>query len=154
MKPDERHWRPITFQGVTFPPSLMGISILEPVLGVNDEDFGDWLWRFPICCGFKKSTSAERCARHAQQAIDLMLEQRQLTLRGIQERLGPHGFDAESVYRDWILALQKIAELSKSTEGDCSWSAPSHPDDPIKTGADVKKFWDALQKARDKRMSD
>jgi len=30
---DEYEWRPITFQGIAFPATLMGVSILEPVIG-------------------------------------------------------------------------------------------------------------------------
>jgi len=53
MPLDDYEFRPITFQGVTFPATLMGISILEPVLGIEDEDLGDWLWRLPICSGLE-----------------------------------------------------------------------------------------------------
>jgi hypothetical protein len=140
MPLNEQDWRPITFQGVTFPATLMGISILEPVLDITDANLGDWLWRLPICCGITKSAPAERCARYAQQAADLMLEQRQQVLAGIRERLAPHGFDPESTYRDWIVALQRIVELSMAATGDCLWSAPMHPKDSIKTAAEVEKL--------------
>ena len=150
MPLDEKNWRPITFQGVTFPATLMGISVLESVLDITDEELGVWLWRLPICRGVTKSAPAERCARCAQRAVDLMLEQRQRVLDGIRECLTPHGFDAESTYRDWIIALQRIVELSTAASGDCSWSAPMHPDDKYKTAADVKKFMDALERSRAK----
>jgi len=143
---NDYEFRPITFQGVTFPATLMGISILEPVLGIADEDFGDWLWRLPICCGVTKSAPADRCARCAQQAADLILENRQKILAAIREHLGPHGFDAESTYRDWLLALQRIAELSHAASGDCVWSAPSHPKDS--TPADWQRLLSALDRAR------
>jgi hypothetical protein len=136
-------FRPITFQGVTFPATLMGISILEPVLGI-EGDLGDWLWRFPICCGSPKRTTAERCARCALQAADLMLEHRERVLDGIRERLASHGFEPETTYRDWLLALQRIAELSAVTEGECVWSAPSLPRDTLKSEADVRRFIDTL----------
>lgn len=146
MPLNDYDFRPITFQGVTFPATLMGIDILEPVLGIDDEDLGDWLWRLPICCGFPKRTPAERCARCARLAADLMLEQRQRVLGGIRDRLGSHGFDPETTYRDWLLALQRIAELSATTEGECVWSAPSHLRDTLKSGADVRRFIDTLTK--------
>ena len=144
----EQDWRPITFQGVTFPATLMGISILEPVLGITDEDFGDWLSQLQICRGVTKSAPAERCARCARQAADLLLEQRQRVLDGIRDRLTPHGFDAESTYRDWIVALQRIAELSRAASGDCSWSAPSHPKDM--KPADWRRLDTALEQSRAK----
>ncbi len=146
MPLDDYEFRPITFQGVTFPATLMGISILEPVLGIEDEDLGDWLWRLPICCGFPKRTAAERCARCARQAADLMLEQRQRVLGGIRDRLASHGFEPEPTYRDWLLALQRIAELSAATDGECVWSAPSHSRDTLKSEADVRRLIDTLSK--------
>jgi hypothetical protein len=148
MALNEQDWRPITFQGVTFPATLMGISILEPVLRIADEEIGDWLWRLPICKGVTKSAPAERCARCAQRTIDLMLEQRQSVIDGIRDRLASHGFDVENTYRDWIVALQQIVELSKAANGDCSWSAPMHPNDKYKTSADVSSLLDALDRER------
>lgn len=146
---DDYAFRPITFQGVIFPATLMGISILEDLLGVEDEDLGDWLWRLPICRGFPKRTAADRCVRCARRAADLMIEHRQQVLDGIQERLAPHGFDPETTYRDWILAMQRIAELSAATEGECVWwecvwSAPKHSRDKLKTEADVQRLLDRL----------
>src|SRR5882757_6754896 len=111
MPLDEQKWRPITFQGVTFPATLMGVSILEPVLCIADEELGDWLWRLPICCGVEKRAPAEVCVRCAQKTIDLMLEHRQQVLDGIRGRLGPHGFDADTTYRDWIITFQRIVSL-------------------------------------------
>ena len=148
MALNEYDWRPITFQGETFPPTLMAISLLEPVLDVKDEDLADWLWRLPICCGVTKSALAERCARCAQKAADLMLEQRQRVLGGIRERLATHGFDADVTYRDWIAALQRIVELSRAASGECVWSAPAHPNDTFKSRVDVERFMDALKRER------
>jgi hypothetical protein len=147
MRLNEQDWRPITFQGVTFPATLMGISILEPVLRITDDEVGDWLWRLPICKGVTKVSPAQRCARCAQQAIDLMLEHRQCVLDGIQERLSEHGFNPEITYQDWILALQRIVELSAQVDGDCTWSAPMHPNDKFKTPADFKKLMGAIELA-------
>jgi hypothetical protein len=48
---NDREFRPITFQGITFPATLMGISILEPVLGIKDHEFIDWVWGLRVCCG-------------------------------------------------------------------------------------------------------
>lgn len=140
MPLDERHWRPITYQGITFPATLMGISVLEPILGIMDEEVAHWLLRLSSCCGVKKSAPAEQCARCAQGTIDSMLEQRQQVLNGIRDRLGPYGFDPEATYRDWLSALQRIVELSTAASDNCSWSAPPHPDDGVKTAADIEKF--------------
>jgi hypothetical protein len=148
MSLDEQDWRPITFQGVTFPATLMGISILEPVLGITDEELGGWLWRLPICKGVAKSAPAEKCAQCAQQVVDLMLEHREQVLEGIRDRLAPYGFDPEVTYRDLIAALQRIVELSRAVNGDCVWSAPAHPNDQFQTRDDVQRLQEARQKAR------
>ena len=146
MKFDDYEFRPITFQGVTFPATLMGVSILEPVLGIKDREFIDWVWGLRICCGIKKKAPADFCVRLSQRTIDLLLEHRKKVLDGIFERLVPHGFDADVTYRDWILAFQRIGELSADIQGDCSWSAPSHPKD--KKPADFQRLNDALDRAR------
>ena len=147
MALDDYEFRPITFPGVTFPATLMGISILEPVLGIMDEDLGDWLWRLPICCGMTKRAPADRCARCARRAADLMLEHRRRVLDGIRDRLSSHGFDAENTYRDWLLALQRIVELSLAASDDCFWSALLHPSDRNLTSADAKRLLEALGRA-------
>jgi hypothetical protein len=126
----------------------MGISILEPVLGITDEELGGWLWKLPICKGVAKSAPAENCAHCAQQAADLMLEHREQILEGIRHRLAPYGFDPEVTYRDWIAALQRIVELSRAVNGDCVWSAPAHPNDQFQTQDDVQRLLEAIQKAR------
>ena len=150
MTLDEREWRPITFQGVTFPATLMAISILEPVLGIKDHEFIDWVWGLRVCCGRKRSAPAEFCARMAHSTVDLMLENRQRVLDGIRERLGPHGFDADATFRDWIAASQQIHRLSAGAEGDCVWSAPSHPKDM--KPADWRRLGSALDRARRKLL--
>ncbi len=132
MKIDDYEWRPITFQGVTFPATLMGISVLGAVFPTAGEELGNWLWRLRVCCGFTKSAPAEQCARCARQAADLMLDHRPQVLDGICENLSEYGFDPETTCRDWLLSLQQIAELSTAAEGDCHWSAPFHPRDTFK----------------------
>jgi len=126
---DDDEFRPITFQGEIFPATLMGISILEPVLDVIDDELGDWLWKLSNCRGVTKRAAAEQCARCARLAVDLLLEHRQRVLDGIRDRLQPHDFEPETTCRDWLLALQRIAELSDVAEGECIWSAPSHARD-------------------------
>ena len=147
MTLDLKNWRPITFQGVTFPATLMGSSVLESILGIEEEDLAGWLIRLTVCRGVTKSAPSERCARCAGRLLDLMLERRQHVLDGIRDCLASHGFAAEETYRDWIMAFQKIIELSKTTDGDCSWSAPMHPDDPYKSAADVERFLKALDRS-------
>ncbi len=75
-----------------------------------------------------------------------MLEHRQRVLDGICDRLASHGFEPEETYRDWLLALQRIAELSAVTGGECVWYAPSHPRDSLKSEADCYRFIDTLTK--------
>ena len=145
---DDYEWRPITFQGITFPATLMGVSILEPVLGIRDRDFIDWVWGLRSCCGRERRAPAEFCARLAQRTADLVLEHRQLVLDGIRDRLGPHGFDADTTYRDWIAAFQHIASLSARAESDCVWSAPSHQKDM--KPADWQRLGDALDRERER----
>jgi hypothetical protein len=142
-------WRPITFQGVTFPPTLMAASVLEPVLEIEDEEIGAWLWRLTTCRGVTKGSPAEICSRCAQRILDLMLEQRERVLDGIREHLSPLGFVAEETYRDWILAFQQIVMLSNAANGDCTWSAPSHPDDRVKSAADAERFLRILDNMTD-----
>jgi hypothetical protein len=147
MALDEKQWRPITFEGVTFPATLMGVSMLGSVLNINDEELGDWLWRLPICKGVTKRRSAEMCNRCAQKMIDLMLEHRQRVLDAIRELLGPHGFDADTTFVDWITAFQQIRNLSAKAESECIWSAPSHPEDKP---ADWQAFMLALERERER----
>ena len=91
MAPDPKIWKPITFQGVTFPPTLMASSILDPVLGIEDEGLAGWLLRLTACCRITKDAPAEKCARCAEQLLNLMLEQRLRVLDGIRERLASDG---------------------------------------------------------------
>jgi hypothetical protein len=146
MPLDNYHFRPITFQGTNFPPTLMAISILEAVLEIANNELGEWLWRFPICCGFPKTAPADQCARCAREAADLMLEQRQRVLDGIRDRLASHGFDPQITYSDWLLALQRIAELSKTAGDECSWSAPTHPRDALKSAGDFDRLLQGITK--------
>jgi len=148
MPLNDYDYRPITFEGETFPPTLMAISILEPMLDLHDEEIGDWLWRLPICCGVTKRAPAERCARYAQRAVDLMLEQRERVLAGIRDRLATDGFDPDVTYADWITALHRIVQLSRASDGECVWSAPAHTKDPARSSSDWKQLMDALERER------
>ena len=65
-------------------------------------------------------------------------------LEGIRERLFAHGFDPETTYRDWLLALQRILELSKATIGECEWSAPGHDQDELQAEADFQRVIDGI----------
>jgi hypothetical protein len=126
----------------------MGISILEPILEIDEEELGEWLWRLPICKGCTKQAPAERCARCATAAMNLMLEHRPQVLSGIAERLLRYGFDPELTYREWIWSLQRIAEFSAKAEGICMWSSPRHPTDA--TAAEAKRFLDYLDSLAEK----
>jgi len=158
MALNEQDFRPITFQGVTFPATLMGIDILMYLAGEHfgeDSELAEWLLRLCVCRGVTKGAPAERCARCAQQTIDLMLEHRQRVLDDIQKCLAPHGFEVETTYRDWILALQRIVEISAATEGDCSWSASLHKNDPWQNPhEDAKAFLRIVEGYRDNLLED
>lgn len=157
MALNEQDFRAITFQGVTFPATLMGIDVLMHLADENfgeDSDLAEWLFRLCVCKGSTKLAPAERCARCAQQAIDLMLEHRQRVLDEIQDRLVPHGCEVETTYQDWILALQRIVELSNATDGDCFWSAPLHPEDPPYSPEDALKQLRIFEGYRDQLLED
>ncbi len=145
---DEKHFREITFQGETFPQTLMGISILVPVLNAEEDELNDWLWSLTICCGVTKRESSDVCARSALRAIELIHARFDEVLIAIDERLSPYGFDPHVTVHDWIAALGRIAELSSVTDDCCYWSAPSHPTDPIKSRADFDRFLDAFEAAQ------
>jgi hypothetical protein len=147
MTLDDYNWRPITFQGITFSPALMAISALDPILEMDDE-LGEWLWRFPVCCGIRKSAPADRCEKCARQTIDLMLQHRVRVLEGIRKQLGEFGFEAEATYHEWITALSQIESLSKVAVEECSWSAPSHPRDPLRNQADFERFAAAFNRIK------
>jgi hypothetical protein len=72
---DPKIWRPITFQSVTFPATLMGSSILLSIFRISNEDLAEWLMRLTICCGVTKRAPSEKCGRCAEQLLNLMLEQ-------------------------------------------------------------------------------
>ncbi|HWB02449.1 MAG TPA: hypothetical protein VG796_05445 [Verrucomicrobiales bacterium] len=125
----------------------MGISILESVMEIEDEDFGEWLWSFCICCGRTRKAAAERCARCALQAANLIEVNRQQVLDAIHERLGAHGFDPESTYQDWLASLRQIAVLSAASTGECTWCAPEHPRGRRKSIHVLRQLQGTLDKA-------
>ena len=89
---DLRHYTAITFQGVRFPATLMASDVLERILGIEDEELTRWLFNLVSCRGLIKSDPSETCARCSERLLNLMLEQRQRVLDGIQNRLARHGF--------------------------------------------------------------
>lgn len=146
MALNDYDYRPITFEGEVFPPTLMGIAILERVLGIKDEELADWLWRLPICCGVTQRAPADRCVRCAQRTVELMLENRERVWEGIRARLVPEGFDVNGTFSDWIASLQRIAELSAASDGECVWSAPAHDKDSFRSAKDVHRLFDAIER--------
>jgi hypothetical protein len=140
------HFRPITFEGVTFRSSVMGISVLEPIIPEMDDESAEWIWRFPICSGTTKSAPAALCHRSVTKIIDLMLEHREAVLAGIVERFSDAPFDVEGIYSEWVSALTTIQRITRDRFDDCSWSAPSHPKDAIQTSSDVTKMLAALDR--------
>ena len=151
MDIDTKHWRPITFQGVTLPPAMMAISVLESIVEIQDEEASRWLWHFPICCGVTKTAPADQCVRFAQKAVDVMLEHRPIILEGIGDRLGEAGFDPETTYGDWLQGLRCIIELGRASGGECVWTAPEHIDDQIQSEADAQRLLDQMFSNEKKR---
>jgi hypothetical protein len=141
-------WRPITFEGVTFPPTLMGISVLASIFGsvaAEDEELGGWLHSLRMCCGVSRRAPAVVCHGCATRARALMLEHRAEVVAGITRQLGPHGWDADATFRAWLAAMERIAELAAIAEGDCTWSAPGHASDPLGTPEKQAKFLRSLE---------
>jgi hypothetical protein len=144
MALDDKDWRPITFEGITFPPTVMGISILTVIPSAQPE-MCDWLWSLRICCGVTKSADADLCYRASSLALELIKKERQVVLAEIEKRLGPHGFDPNTTLDDWVAALQSVNDISQSADHPCEWSAPIHPSDPIQNAADARRFFRQLE---------
>ena len=140
MNLNEENWRPITFEGHELPASLMGIDNLEKILEFDDEDLGSFLFRLCVCKGVIKSAGARRCYKTSKKAISLINENLEEVKAGIQERLGPHGFDAERTVADWISSLEVIRDNSRKIFGKCYWSAPLHKNDRYQTKEDVENL--------------
>ena len=142
---DPNEWRSIRFEGIDLPPSLMAISILI-VIDDFSERTGDWIWRLPHCKGVGKDGAAKWCVDSATEIMDHLLEHRQVILAMINERLGPHGFDAELTYAEWMASLLKIRDIASGMDGDCMWTA----EDPgFDAEAAAKKMLRALDAYRD-----
>jgi hypothetical protein len=141
---DHNEWRPITFEGTTFPPTLMGISVLGSILPEEDDELEDWLRAIRHCSGVTKRATAEQCRACADRAMHRMTEHREAVLAGIEERLGPHGFDATTTFRDWMDALRRIAEIAGGSRSACEWSAPGYASDPLGTPEKRQRFLDSL----------
>lgn len=149
MNLNEEDWRPITFEGHELPASLMGIDTLEGILEFDDENLGSWLFRLCVCKGGTKSAGTRRCRRNAKKAIRLIVENEGCVKAGIRERLGPHGFDPEVTFSEWLASLELIRDNSRSLFGKCYWSAPLHKNDRYQTKEDVEKLVKNLNDLRD-----
>lgn len=151
---DPNIWRPVTFEGVTFPPTLMGISVLASIVSavvpIQDDELHFWLHGLRTCCGITKRAPAEVCLSCAKRAMDLMIEHRSAVLAGIEECLGPYHFEPNSTFSDWISALQRISELAAACEDECAWSAPGYASDPLGTPEKRQKFMDILMNLKSK----
>lgn len=126
---DPKDWRIITYEGQAMPQSLMGISILINADEISEET-KDWLWRLVNCRGVTKHMNAMVCLRAAEQTRDYLLTATKHVLCEINRRLSPCGFDSNMTYAEWMTSLTMIIDATRTTSGDCHWSAPSHTDDP------------------------
>ena len=143
-------FRPITFEGIQLEPSVMGISVLEPIIDEMDDRTAEWIWRLPICCGVTKSVDASLCHEASTDALNLMLEHRAVVISEIAARFPDAPFSAEQAYEEWATALTSIQRVSADREDSCEWSAPSHPDDPIQTAKDAERVLEAFNTFIDK----
>ena len=125
---NDYEWRPITFQGVLFPPELMAITVVECLFENEDEKLSEWLWRIRTCCGCTRSADAKWCADSARKVINLLLDNPERARAKIVEVGSNDGFEPEKTYQSWLSSMARIAALADlAAEGECSWSAPSHP---------------------------
>ena len=117
--------RPIVFEGVPLPRSVMAISLLAAVAEARDRELAGWLASFPDCRANPRSAASLTCFLLAGRARDLMLDERETVLAQIEAHLG--GFDPKGTYGEWITALQRVSELAAQTEDECEWFAPAVP---------------------------
>ena len=136
------NYRPITFENHTFHPSVMGIDVLEYAFQLSEET-ADWVWRFPICCGVTKSLSAKLCHTATHELL-LFIPERIADIRKVIEERVESDLTYQEIIKHWIDALEYIHSSSSNSEGDCYWSAPSHPDDKVQLAPDHQKFTNAL----------
>ena len=120
----------------------MGIDVLEYAISLSAET-ADWIWRFPICCGVTNAVPAELCHSATHELLLLIPEHFDDIRKVIEERI-ESDLSYQEISRYWIDALEYIHKTSDNSEGDCYWSAPSHPDDKIQSEEDHQKFADAL----------
>ena len=145
MQIDPKEWRPIKFEGVIMPQSLMAITVLGEALPEIDDETDNWLWELAICCGRTKLGSARDCVRFSEVALNAVLSHKLRVQDHVRIHLQQNGFDPETTCAEWLSSLTEILHLSRaSTTGQCSWSAPSHPDDLLGNKDGVDRFIRAL----------
>jgi len=118
---DPEEWPSIRFEGELLPQSVSGISIL--IDRELTESTGDWIWRLPHCKEVWKDGEADWCIESATEIIDHLLEFRTEVVAEIRERLGPHGFEAQTTIDEWLAALTRVQVLANSSGGTCRWIA-------------------------------
>jgi hypothetical protein len=142
---DPEEWPSIRFEGELMPQSLSAIHIL-----INrdfTERTGDWIWRLPHCKEVWKDGEATWCIESATEIIDHLLENRAEIIAEIQDRLGPHEFDAETTIDEWLTALARIQTLTRSrSAGDtCRWIAGEPTERAEETRRRILAFLDNQQ---------
>jgi hypothetical protein len=140
---DDTKWRSIWFEGVDLPQSLMGISIM---IVVDDftERTGDWIWALPHCNGIEKFGCAQWCLESAAEILDYLTGNRVAVLAMIEERLGPHGFDSEATFAEWVSSLTRIQEIAVGMDADCHWFADVPGLNPKPGLEQAMRFFDSL----------
>ena len=140
---DPEDWPSIHFEGELLPQSVSGISIL---IGRDfTERTGDWIWRLPHCKEVWKDGDAEWCVASASEIIDHLLVHRAEVVAEIQERLAPHGFDAQATIDEWLAAMRRIQNLAESSGNTCRWIAGASTQRAEETRSRILAFLDAQQ---------
>ena len=140
---DPEEWPSIRFDGESLPQSLSGIHIL--IYCDLTERTGDWIWRLPHCRGVWKDGESEWCVESATEIIDHLLEYRTEVVAEIQERLAPHGFDAQATLEEWLTALARIQTLARSAGDTCRWIAGEPTERVEETRRRILAFLDKQQ---------
>jgi len=137
---DPEEWPSIRFEGELLPQSLSAIHIL--IYRDFTEPTGDWIWRLPHSKEVWKGGETTWCIESATEIIDHLLENRAEVLSEIQERLGPHEFDAETTIDEWLTALARIQTLAKSAGDTCRWIAGAPTERAEETRRRILAFLD------------
>jgi hypothetical protein len=116
-----QEWPAIEFQSELLPQSLSAIHILID-LPLSERTL-DWIWKLPHCKEVWKSGEADWCIASATEITDYFLDHKDEIVEEIRDRLGPHEFDGDATFNEWVTALDRIRILAESADSECHWIA-------------------------------